>query len=220
MTIKEIFLSTPSARRATSAARRRVRPKAISIHALREEGDFFWTTRPISSQYFYPRPPRGGRLRILNNFNNVELFLSTPSARRATLCRSPSTALLLISIHALREEGDTSWTTTRSLCINFYPRPPRGGRLQSGIEYNAQIEFLSTPSARRATCHFRSIPHWRNISIHALREEGDVVKAESHPPNKISIHALREEGDSAHPMMSPGTVYFYPRPPRGGRHAG
>ena len=148
-------------------------PGDISIHALREEGDFFWTTRPISSQYFYPRPPRGGRLRILNNFNNVELFLSTPSARRATLCRSPSTALLLISIHALREEGDTSWTTTRSLCINFYPRPPRGGRLQSGIEYNAQIEFLSTPSARRATCHFRSIPHWRNISIHALREEGD-----------------------------------------------
>ena len=217
------FLPAPSARRATSAARRRVRPKAISIHALREEGDFFWTTRPISSQYFYPRPPRGGRLRILNNFNNVELFLSTPSARRATLCRSPSTALLLISIHALREEGDTSWTTTRSLCINFYPRPPRGGRLQSGIEYNAQIEFLSTPSARRATCHFRSIPHWRNISIHALREEGDACVGRrdqvthqflSTPSARratrirsaytlammISIHALREEGDPFMPI--------------------
>ena len=151
MTIKEIFLSTPSARRATSAARRRVRPKAISIHALREEGDY------IPENIFY----------------RLAIFLSTPSARRATSSGRPARFPVNISIHALREEGDTSWTTTRSLCINFYPRPPRGGRLQSGIEYNAQIEFLSTPSARRATCHFRSIPHWRNISIHALREEGD-----------------------------------------------
>ena len=80
--------------------------------------------------------------------------------------------------------------------------------------------FLSTPSARRATLLVDFFAEHKAISIHALREEGDVVKAESHPPNKISIHALREEGDSAHPMMSPGTVYFYPRPPRGGRHAG
>ena len=35
------------------------------------------------------------------------LFLSTPSARRATLWRSAASYLLSISIHALREEGDT-----------------------------------------------------------------------------------------------------------------
>ena len=33
------------------------------------------------------------------------------------------------------------------------------------------------------------------ISIHALREEGDVVTSLFSPPQKISIHALREEGD-------------------------
>ena len=35
------------------------------------------------------------------------------------------------------------------------------------------------------------------ISIHALREEGDVEQAcENHRTRPISIHALREEGDS------------------------
>ena len=35
---------------------------------------------------------------------------------------------------------------------------------------------------------------WR-ISIHALREEGDVAQASEREKAFISIHALREEGD-------------------------
>ena len=34
-------------------------------------------------------------------------------------------------------------------------------------------EFLSTPSARRATCEEQDHPRDTQISIHALREEGD-----------------------------------------------
>ena len=56
------FLSTPSARRATSRAARLRARNPISIHALREEGD------PLSS--------------ILMGI--ALSFLSTPSARRAT----------------------------------------------------------------------------------------------------------------------------------------
>ena len=56
----------------------------ISIHALREEGD----TSPINSfqcsQNFNPRPPRGERLSLSNNFSAALVFQSTPSARRAT----------------------------------------------------------------------------------------------------------------------------------------
>ena len=60
-------------------------------------------------------------------------FLSTPSARRATGCA----------------------TASAPACLNFYPRPPRGGRhladdCEPGEEY---------------------------ISIHALREEGDRRKS-------------------------------------------
>ena len=64
----------------------------------------------------------------------------------------------IISIHALREEGDVG-----------------GGQF-----YATTDQFLSTPSARRAT---RNVEPQRNaffISIHALREEGDSKNGEKH----------------------------------------
>ena len=83
-----IFLSTPSARRATRRAQRAGRPEDISIHALREEGDFTgWATLPASTE-----------------------FLSTPSARRATRDGRRKASARDISIHALREEGDFGCT--------------------------------------------------------------------------------------------------------------
>ena len=57
----------------------------ISIHALREEGD-------------------GG---IIYMHDEYTIFLSTPSARRATPLEPAVLQLPLISIHALREEGDS-----------------------------------------------------------------------------------------------------------------
>ena len=36
-----------------------------------------------------------------------------------------------------------------------------------------RIQFLSTPSARRATSYTHNAPRVEFISIHALREEGD-----------------------------------------------
>ena len=80
------------------------------------------------------------------------LFLSTPSARRATAC-SYSLYLItgFISIHALREEGDA------------IPWPAEDWKRL----------FLSTPSARRATGFFVDVLCYVCISIHALREEGD-----------------------------------------------
>ena len=87
------------------------------------------------------------------------------------------------------------------------------GRRGKGVEL-----FLSTPSARRATLRSSLITHSTvTISIHALREEGDVVTSTCPLVSHISIHALREEGDldSTSPTRMCGN--FYPRPPRGGR---
>ena len=56
-----VFLSTPSARRATDEAATLRSFGSISIHALREEGDFFRNVWVGGGHYFYPRPPRGGR---------------------------------------------------------------------------------------------------------------------------------------------------------------
>ena len=56
---------------------------------------------------------------------------------------------------------------------DFYPRPLRGGRpFQSPLPLRRK-EFLSTPSARRATKSYHQRSCGLCISIHALCEEGD-----------------------------------------------
>ena len=59
-----------------------------------------------------------------------------------------------------------------------------------------KVVFLSTPSARRATRRRALCFEIDDISIHALREEGDLGAVVKLPDEvEISIHALREEGD-------------------------
>ena len=125
----------------------------ISIHALREESDPSSYFALYLVLYFYPRPPRGERRAVRTACALLFCkFLSTPSARRATMvwerltapdryfyprpprgerrCGLAKSALpRVISIHALREESDSAATS-----------PPK-----------APKKFLSTPSARRAT---------------------------------------------------------------------
>ena len=172
-----------------------VHRQRISIHALREEGDIPADGAELDYFDFYPRPPRGGRRYKTVAFNWVKQFLSTPSARRATRCGFPPVtyrAFLstpsarratmqitltgyadLISIHALREEGDEFIDFILEALSNFYPRPPRGGRPTSSSSRLACSGFLSTPSARRATMFPEQPVRHEKISIHALREEGD-----------------------------------------------
>ena len=79
-------------------------------------------------------------------------------------------------------------------------------------------KFLSTPSARRATIGVPGASMFKPISIHALREEGDVRTGNDELDSQIiSIHALREEGDRGHQRGIQADFDFYPRPPRGGR---
>ena len=169
-------------------------------------------------------------------------FLSTPSARRATAGRHGSSATVAISIHALREEGDPPSSKSGRPSANFYPRPPRGGRLFCAARAASSRVFLSTPSARRATRAGEPFLLLPEISIHALREEGDTANRARgksttpflstpsarratqlnnnlNPPTQISIHALREEGDAFRAVRGQRRGHFYPRPPRGGRPA-
>ena len=192
-----IFLSTPSARRATpSWNAESCLSRIISIHALREEDD--------------------GQ-RVAGSCGAAQ-FLSTPSARRATAAMLEITLFSLISIHALREEGDSTSIAATTRLGDFYPRPPRGGRPQRTagrkqrgdfyprpprggrpvvvLQHVGFHQFLSTPSARRAT-----------LKTTITTNVGG-----------ISIHALREEGDRRAFLQGRLPVYFYPRPPRGGRH--
>ena len=80
-----------------------------------------------------------------------------------------------ISIHALREEGDLKLAALMLVPCYFYPRPPRGGRHPAKVAGSIGKEFLSTPSARRATWVIKEVNENDGISIHALREEGDAA---------------------------------------------
>ena len=104
-----------------------------------------------------------------------------------------------ISIHALREEGDSQGCGVRSVPVNFYPRPPRGGRLfLPHLWIPATDNFYPRPPRGGRLLAIREIGSRTSISIHALREEGDLgFILLSVGVRKISIHALREEGDAA-----------------------
>ena len=192
-------------------------------------------------QNFYPRPPRGGRLRgiVHVRLSGDDFYPRPPRGGRQKAPQGGGK--LLISIHALREEGDGAQAGVHGPKPDFYPRPPRGGRPSCSSTRFGIPGFLSTPSARRATLGKKYGKFIRiNISIHALREEGDVavlatmsVSTEflSTPSARratrlscpcalaahISIHALREEGDGFGIQHRTFSVDFYPRPPRGGR---
>ena len=96
----------------------------VSIHALREEGDHAVRSCCIRPVDFYPRPPRGGRLLLFHAESVHSAFLSTPSVRRATLSSIVKLPPHIISIHALREEGDRPKYSPVYSMAYFYPRPP------------------------------------------------------------------------------------------------
>ena len=126
----------------------------------------------------------------------INLFQSTPSARRATYIEETHSYYWIISIHALREEGD-DFVHVHAVTVH---------------------QFQSTPSARRATDNVAKCYAWVGISIHALREEGDLYLILHKPFDfAISIHALREEGDLLITTLTILIKNFNPRPPRGGR---
>ena len=103
--------------------------RQISIHALREEGDMRTMHRVQTAQTISIHALREeGDLSRLSVEALEELFLSTPSARRATAMADAELALVRISIHALREEGDAGHSGNQRRLPDFYPRPPRGGR--------------------------------------------------------------------------------------------
>ena len=122
------FLPTPSARRATSARPSSPYGRAISTHALREEGDLSsWAVcltalisthalreegdvRPSAvspgAKRFLPTPSVRRATGKTFAKQRHRIFLPTPSVRRATPVCPYCGYGRPISTHALREEGD------------------------------------------------------------------------------------------------------------------
>ena len=124
-------------------------------------------------------------------------FLSTPSARRATssFC-AQFTFLRFLSTPSARRATYAS-RRHRQHRANFYPRPPRGGRPSPNRgPSEANNQFLSTPSARRATwCVSPGNTSSRYFYPRPPRGGRPRLRPHLQRVVQISIHALREEGD-------------------------
>ena len=106
--VQGAFLSTPSARRATAQLLEDFRAGKISIHALREEGDSIAPEAQRVITKFLSTPSARRATSVARMMSPAVIrFLSTPSARRATGHKPAVHELHPISIHALREEGDS-----------------------------------------------------------------------------------------------------------------
>ena len=213
--LNTIFLSTPSARRATDAATpdlEYILQFLSTPSARRATGNRNGKTD--RSRDFYPRPPRGER-QALEPSNGQKIwisihalreesddvkraeavfkrsFLSTPSARRATA--PPS------------KNGQTGGY--------FYPRPPRGERrhIITPRLFCQEISIHALREESDADNKLRAILA-SDISIHALREESDDDGVKVKVDNIISIHALREESDILRSFDNAKSLQFLSTP--------
>ena len=124
-----------------------------------------------------------------------------------------------ISIHALRGEGDHPRRHNAVHKWHFNPRPPWGGRPPSYISRTAtSTNFNPRPPwggrQRREPCFYRS----GRISIHALRGEGD-EKKDVALIERCVFQSTPSVGRATPPSRrgSAQARHFNPRPPWGGR---
>ena len=149
----------------------------------------------------------------------VKRFQSTPSVGRATYYLNDCPVFSIISIHALRGEGDAQSVMPYGKSQNFNPRPPWGGRRKVSIACSISFrDFNPRPPWGGRHSPLKCGLAKEVISIHALRGEGDayIVRAVWRMRD-ISIHALRGEGDVYFVAIVKGKSDFNPRPPWGGR---
>ena len=200
-------------------AKLRPRQRHISIHVLREEDDARPPPPWARGQYFYPRPPRGGRRvgavtdAILDDFyprpprggrryrtragRPFAKFLSTSSARRTTWTRLPFPARRrFLSTSSARRTTAPLPAGAKTLS-HFYPRPPRGGRLEMAKRRIEEAYFYPRPPrGGRRHASTAEDPIWLNFY--------------PRPPRG---------GRRGRGRILAQLCDFYPRPPRGGRPA-
>ncbi len=114
-------------------------------------------------------------------YQTAKKFLSTPSARRATYAENKAAYQKMISIHALREEGDRRFRRCCGALGVFLSTPSARRATAGGLKREAQgVQFLSTPSARRATAG-------------GLKREAQGVQFLSTPSARRATKMLEEE---------------------------
>ena len=213
-----LFQSTPPARGATLRRRSRCR----------------------RGSRFNPRPPRGGRPKIIRKAMLDKLFQSTPPARGATPTARPSGMFALfqstppargatireracgaptpVSIHAPRAGGDASNAGKTTACSMFQSTPPaRGATLSGDAQDGIRTRFNPRPP-RGGRPHARprcAVP----TSFNPRPPRGGRRLIRSHPQGQRLFQSTppARGATSGSGSVAPHSIGFNPRPPRGGR---
>ena len=108
----------------------------------------------------------------------------------------PPTAQLSISIHALRGEGDGSARhLPQRLHISIHALRGEGDPKRLSFDKTLSL-FLSTPSVGRATFRIRALVEFGDVFLSTPSVgRATTGRAQARPDREISIHALRGEGD-------------------------
>ena len=264
--LKNIFLSTSPAWGTTHRASGGRHGDRISIHVPRVGDDASSVTASILCKYdfyprpprggrrppagfarpallyFYPRPPRGGRRTERVEEGTATEFLSTSPAWGTTSLSQTPLPLSAISIHVPRVGDDTAAALFTLTFLNFYPRPPRGGRLYIADNADpALAKFLSTSPAWGTTSACKSCLSWPETFLSTSPAWGTThdcwckwLNEETFLSTSPAWGTTNTGGEAKHTLTflstSPAwgttrnillssrrTGNFYPRPPRGGR---
>ena len=211
-------------------------PVAISIHALREEGDGRSLSSGLRHGISIHALREEGDCSVDDTFDR-SIFISIHALREegdAGHCGRCGGAAV-ISIHALREEGDRGCRVFAARHMPFLSTPSVRRATLARLPDRIPGRFLSTPSVRRATFHTGICNIPLCISIHASVRRATHFSQRTYrkpvflsTPSvrratvmdiaklavlRISIHALREEGDNHTRRIQPHRKHFYPRPP-------
>ena len=173
------------------------RDAVISIHALREEGDTGSRPKAESSRISIHALREEGDALLDPVLEHPEAISIHALREEGDHRRRPAFRRTPISIHALREEGDLDVTQKVISRIEFLSTPSARRATKAAGQIAKLMQFLSTPSARRATCGL----DW-NVSIYQF----------------LSTPSARRATEAGR-MLGASDGDFYPRPPRGGRRS-
>ena len=126
-----------------------------------------------------------------------EVFLSTSPLRGTTTCHAINPAAIPISIHVPLAGDDVGRNVQGGVHIlDFYPRPPCGGRQAPDFDGLITPKFLSTSPLRGTTCS-------------GAKPLARILFLSTSPLRGTTCPCTGQFARDQH---------FYPRPPCGGRH--
>ena len=201
--------------------------------AYREANREFLSTSPLRGTTVEGRPESGGSFKFLSTSplrgtknscivkcSRIIISIHVPLAGddRPRCCPAPRRGW--ISIH-VPLAGDDAVRSKRSVRLwDFYPRPPCGGRLEVVAGLLLPDNFYPRPPCGgrlvRRLCAKK--PFVISIHVPLAGDDGRHSRRRAYL-QRISIHVpLAGDDPSALRVCGGCGIYFYPRPPCGGRH--